>query len=1397
MMLFYIRKAVLAIFCLAITSSAIAQIETLAQQDFDGGTPGWNYSSDVAFFDNTWGDDGYFGLIDIANASPLDNANFSGNILGENDLDDEGDNGTSGFANITFEEVNINGSQNVTLSFDYDIQGYNTGGDDAKYQIFHDGVGQGEVFLLQGGGAAEDAEGTVSVSVPDGINSVSLVVSIRNNGGPGFSGFDNFKVEGTEPNSIVSASNNFFSAAESNNNYNIPLNVVAPDDVNSIDVTIAHQTGNQDLIDGFVSTTVTIPAGATSGTFSLPRAEDGICTGTQDVVLEITAVSGGNNAQIGTPATFTVSFEDDQTTYSTVTSDNFESGTLSGWVNTDNFTASTADAITGSYSLRHSATDVNGGYKHTSKNISAELESRTTIWQANLRRTFTVDGTSSQNWVFYALSSSESSPFVDGAQGYAAGVNFGSSNDSLKLIRFDNGLLDDLGFEELATADFTFEDDNTVGVRVVRDDAGNWDFDYKAGGGFSNMDNAGSATDNTYIDATYMSFGGEISSDTQQGKMHFDNLLITQESCSDDYYTVASGNSDDAIWSTDANAGPGEGFVLTYTSTNRLTVQDGHTLTLTGEVKALDFSVKPTATIELNGNELSVYADLFATGGFDGTTGTLSFKGNNIQQVISSSPIRVQNLKLQSNGPKVEIQTGEIHVTGLFMPISGTLVTSSSPARLVLISDASGTAAVDVFNPAAEVDGNVRAQRYIPASNEDWVTISAMLNNITAGQWDDDIITTGYPESDYPDYNWPNIRTYDETIDAPINDRFDSIMTNSANLPATSGYFVWMLSAAQSIEVEGEIARDNIQKVITFNGDYGPTDSGWNLVANPYPSAIDWVDLFNASTGLTPTMYIYSAQQGSYVSYNASTSAGTASNIIPSGQAFFVKLENGSGTLNFAENQKVGPYADFQRSDADTKPTVQLKIAGDGETADYTHVTLDDEATFDFDFVDGRKLGSMNDEAPGISTISQEEEYKLSFNSVPTDEGAIAIPVNLTIPVAGTYTLEVSELINFPSSSCLSIEDLETGEVTPVELGQTFDIETEQDSINEVRFMIHITSLTSEKSDVTCFDAANGSATVEGLGEGPWTYTWYNEMGNVIAQDENISTASVVEDLEFGTYFVEVEDANSICGTLTKTIKIDEPMQEEFNVAPYSATCSENNGEVAVVVENATGFDYSVTSDNGVEINGTHDADTLIFIDLPGDVYTVNISTACNTFDQMTVDLTDENEVTTEIELASDEVELVNGVAEVQFGHNSENATSVVWNFGNGETSEMNNPIYTFTEVGEYEITLTAQNENCENTDTRTITVDENVSVGDDIDPSEEITMTALRERVQLEFGNARLEQPIVEVYNTAGQLVISKKLSNVNGDIILIETAGLRQGIYSLTILENESRVFSEQFVR
>ncbi|MDT0559390.1 T9SS type A sorting domain-containing protein [Ichthyenterobacterium sp. W332] len=166
-------------------------------QDFDGASPEWTYTNDIPFFDNGWGTDGYYGLIDISSASPLDYENFSGNILGENDLNDEGDNGTTGFAEITFATIDISNYENVKLSFDWDIDGYVNNNNDAQYRLILDGVNQPRVFLLDGNGAIDSDEGTLSLDIPEGTNTVALEIRVRNNRLLGFSGFDNFKLTST------------------------------------------------------------------------------------------------------------------------------------------------------------------------------------------------------------------------------------------------------------------------------------------------------------------------------------------------------------------------------------------------------------------------------------------------------------------------------------------------------------------------------------------------------------------------------------------------------------------------------------------------------------------------------------------------------------------------------------------------------------------------------------------------------------------------------------------------------------------------------------------------------------------------------------------------------------------------------------------------------------------------------------------------------------------------------------------------------------------------------------------------------------------------------------------------------------------------------------------------
>ncbi|WP_299273644.1 T9SS type A sorting domain-containing protein [uncultured Psychroserpens sp.] len=167
---------------------------TIAVQDFDGATPEWTYTTDVATFDNGWGTDGYYGVIDIASASPLDNPSFSNNIFGENDLNDEGDNGTTGFATLTLATVDISNFESVKLSFDWDVHGYVNNSDDAQYRLILDGVTQAAVFLLDGNGAIDTDQGTVTVDISDTVSTIGLEIRVRNNGNLGFSGFDNFKL---------------------------------------------------------------------------------------------------------------------------------------------------------------------------------------------------------------------------------------------------------------------------------------------------------------------------------------------------------------------------------------------------------------------------------------------------------------------------------------------------------------------------------------------------------------------------------------------------------------------------------------------------------------------------------------------------------------------------------------------------------------------------------------------------------------------------------------------------------------------------------------------------------------------------------------------------------------------------------------------------------------------------------------------------------------------------------------------------------------------------------------------------------------------------------------------------------------------------------------------------
>ncbi len=60
--------------------------------------------------------------------------------------------------------------------------------------------------------------------------------------------------------------------------------------------------------------------------------------------------------------------------------------------------------------------------------------------------------------------------------------------------------------------------------------------------------------------------------------------------------------------------------------------------------------------------------------------------------------------------------------------------------------------------------------------------------------------------------------------------------------------------------------------------------------------------------------------------------------------------------------------------------------------------------------------------------------------------------------------------------------------------------------------------------------------------------------------------------------------------------------------------------------------------------------------------------------------------------------------AEVTFTNTSSNASSYLWDFGDGNTETLENPIYTYAASGDYSVVLTAYNDYCgESTDTQSV----------------------------------------------------------------------------------------------
>jgi len=220
---------------------------------------------------------------------------------------------------------------------------------------------------------------------------------------------------------------------------------------------------------------------------------------------------------------------------------------------------------------------------------------------------------------------------------------------------------------------------------------------------------------------------------------------------------------------------------------------------------------------------------------------------------------------------------------------------------------------------------------------------------------------------------------------------------------------------------------------------------GLAFVGNPYPSSIDWetFSTTSATSGIygpnvSPFIYVLDPLSGSYNVYQQGnggfgTLAATGSNIIPSGQGFFVSALSSSASLTFNEagktnaqaNRAIGNLFLGNKPLANVSQYINLKLVQDSTHADGLLVRFDGNAKPQF---------VMNEDAvykPGSGAVSlssmSADNVALAINTqaLPKLTPSI-IPLNVNASTDGTYQLKLATIKSIPDLYDIWLKDAYT-----------------------------------------------------------------------------------------------------------------------------------------------------------------------------------------------------------------------------------------------------------------------------------------------------------------------------------------------------------------------------------
>jgi hypothetical protein len=1174
------------------------------------------------------------------------------------------------------------------------------------------------------------------------------------------------------------------SGTEGGGTVDLILAITNPSGGNATTVDVALTSGSAADVNSYTTQTATFPAGSSANdTITITITDDMLCEGPESLTFTAQNIAGGQGTPfIGSQATNVLTIADNDA-FAAAVQDDFEDGNIIGWNEgtPSDWYASTTSPLGGAYSMRHTTLGVAGTSYFNKAMGAVDLTAGSVSWQ--WQNGYNNDPSGNNKFWFWIVAN-EADVTSSTVDGYAVGVNLTGTTDLVTLWKVTNGTGGTV--TALITSAFNWDSGDIVGIRVTRTSSGGWELFLDGDGGFDALSSAGTASDATYTTMDHVA-QHHVYTSSLTGLLKFDDFAFTSVSCGNTYYSQSSGDVGDVMWST---AMVGTPIAVNFTAGDNMIVQSTHVVTVDNDTYVRQLTVEA-------GGELDIDADItmHVTGDqaiFDGDlvaadNSELALESN-LATVLESSGGDLDLFDLTINTPNGSLTDAVINVRGTLSIEDGDF--DASIGALTLVSDVYGTGRLGPVGTGGSYTGDMTVQRYIPAGATNWRFLGSPVAGQTVNEWKDDFITAGFPGSHYPTFDdpvgsgilWPSVREYDETMSyAHIDTGWVGVSNITQSLVQGQGFAAWCgtglnTTTAFTVDVTGApyIANTPIDVALSYTNNSAPTIDGWNAVSNPLASPILFSNI--ARTNVDDYVWTYNPTAGNFATWDISADNGTNGGVdtIQSSQAFMVKADMGSAQIQFEEADKVdrrvgGFFGGDQES---TFTGLRLKVTSALNTFYDETLVIFNIGTPELDSEDVPKMTFAHPAAPQIATMAPSGEL-IAISAFGEHTMDITIPVMVNVALSGSYTVTASNMENL-GLSCIMLEDLLTGTMTPLMEGASYSFNIEaNDSDSEARLLVHASAPVPFYVDpARCF-GNNGAGWIVHIGDSPMDITWLNASNEVILQQTIAEGVAVNSELPAGEYTVRVS-SNAGCGALDQAFRIEQPAAMEATADLVDATCPDlADGFADVQVLGGTA-PYTYAWSNG----GTEED----LVALPGTYgLTVTDANEC-VFDAGSFVIG-----AGEAPVASASVESTTVLvdAPVFFDNTSGEMDSYYWEFGDGTNSDEEMPTHSWSEVGTYTVTLTVSNGPCTGVWTTDMHVELTSSIANAAATSG-LNAWYANDKFIVAHGFDNGNAVLIDVIDATGRVHLTRRAAGVPARVF-IPTETLSPGIWFLRITNGD----------